>query len=412
MYQGLDVVVFATLKHNIREERDKWERSTGEKLKKSNFLGIYGRAHLSALTPENIKSAFRKTGVWPLDWNVITEDMMAPSKETSCEGHLPLMPATPVRLVATVLRNIWIKDDLKDVEEEEGESSDDSGEEDIGSGSNGDGDERTSVNNDEGNLSGEGIDGVGVELSAPDPADAIKHAIQQLSDMSLLELSSTGTRSTHETVSTPPAMITDALHIEPKTKNEMALLAALRESESRLKHLEKRNMELQATNILNEIYCKTLREQLAFAFDKKKNGNKKGKLMGDGLPVLLSGDWFYERVVEFEAWQKKDAREKAARKAAKGERQGAMEEYKKQVEERKRTIEKRREQWEKEKDQWERDKADAKAAKRKFGVGKPKLGKLPPAIPRPKINVEIIGSDDEGEEADVEDDEDEHSDSD
>jgi hypothetical protein len=32
---------------------------------------------------------------------------------------------------------------------------------------------------------------------------------------------------------------------------------------------------------------------------KKADGKGKGKLMGDGLPQLLSGDEFYERVVEF-----------------------------------------------------------------------------------------------------------------
>jgi len=30
-------------------------------------------------------------------------------------------------------------------------------------------------------------------------------------------------------------------------------------------------------------------------------GKWKGKLMGDGLPCFLSRDWFYEKVVKFEA---------------------------------------------------------------------------------------------------------------
>ena len=94
--QGLDVVIFATMKLYLSDERDKWERETGQKISKMNFLAIYGRAHLRTLTAENIKAAFRKTGVWPFNPNVISTEMMAPSKETFREGHLPIVPATPV----------------------------------------------------------------------------------------------------------------------------------------------------------------------------------------------------------------------------------------------------------------------------------------------------------------------------
>jgi hypothetical protein len=90
------VVVFAIVKRCLDDKRDCWERVTGEKMSKSIFLGIYGRAHVRALTPENIKSSFCKTGVWPFNLSVITLVMMAPSKESSCEGHLPIAPATPV----------------------------------------------------------------------------------------------------------------------------------------------------------------------------------------------------------------------------------------------------------------------------------------------------------------------------
>lgn len=56
--QGLDVVLFATVKHCLTDERDTWERKTGEQINKTNFLGIYGRAHLRALTRDNVKAAF------------------------------------------------------------------------------------------------------------------------------------------------------------------------------------------------------------------------------------------------------------------------------------------------------------------------------------------------------------------
>ena len=56
--QGLDVVVFAIVKWCLGDECEEWEQKTGEKMSKTNFLGIYGRAHKWALTPENIKSSF------------------------------------------------------------------------------------------------------------------------------------------------------------------------------------------------------------------------------------------------------------------------------------------------------------------------------------------------------------------
>lgn len=47
----------------------------------------------------------------------------------------------------------------------------------------------------------------------------------------------------------------------------------------------------------------------------KRKGEEKKELVGDGLPQLLSGDEFYERVVEFEWEQKKAAADKQTRKA-------------------------------------------------------------------------------------------------
>jgi hypothetical protein len=64
--------------------------------------------------------------------------------------------------------------------------------------------------------------------------------------------------------------------------------------------------------------------------------------MGDGLPCLLSGDWFYERVVEFEAWQQREEREKEARLEAREERGEALAKWREQEEERKVAIVARR----------------------------------------------------------------------
>lgn len=105
----------------------------------------------------------------------------------------------------------------------------------------------------------------------------------------------------------------------PTTLKELALFAALKESEARQYLLYRHLLEVQASNVLNELYCSKLRCQLAHN-EKKKNGSgKKGRLMGDGLPVFLLGDEFYEKVVNFEAKQRQEEREKAARQHAREE---------------------------------------------------------------------------------------------
>ncbi|EIW58642.1 DDE-domain-containing protein, partial [Trametes versicolor FP-101664 SS1] len=96
VYQGLDVVIFSVLKQHWKRARDTLERR-GEKVTKATFLSVYGGVHVAALTPANIKAAFRKTGVEPFNPDVITADLMAPSLETSSQGHLPFMQTSPVR---------------------------------------------------------------------------------------------------------------------------------------------------------------------------------------------------------------------------------------------------------------------------------------------------------------------------
>ena len=50
--QGLDVVIFGVLKHFWTIEHDRHERETGGKVDKTNFLGIYGKAHLCTMNAD------------------------------------------------------------------------------------------------------------------------------------------------------------------------------------------------------------------------------------------------------------------------------------------------------------------------------------------------------------------------
>jgi hypothetical protein len=118
IYQGLDVVIFAILKLLLSKERDKLLRDTGTAITKSNFLSVITTAYVQALTPGNIKTAFRKTGIHPFNPNVVTSDMLAPSKETSLEANLPVETSDAAKIFANMLRR------LQDLEEAESDSKD------------------------------------------------------------------------------------------------------------------------------------------------------------------------------------------------------------------------------------------------------------------------------------------------
>ncbi|KAF9778014.1 hypothetical protein BJ322DRAFT_1114551 [Thelephora terrestris] len=97
--------LYSVLKWHWAEEKIKWEENGGE-VTKETFLKIYGEAHIRTLTPEIIRKVFEKTGVVPFNPDVISAEVMAPSKETSLEGPLPLAPSTPVRTAAASLHRL------------------------------------------------------------------------------------------------------------------------------------------------------------------------------------------------------------------------------------------------------------------------------------------------------------------
>jgi hypothetical protein len=362
VYQGLDVVIFAVLKRYWSEERDKWEREKGEGITKSNFLTIYGQAHLRALTPGLIRTAFRKTGVWPVNRDVVTEKMMAPSKETSCEGHLPITPSSPVKIVAELLRKL---------------SS-----------------EKSSDNTD---------DSLIAQQLPTTTHSEIESVIQRLKGTSLSGLVSNAPLTSDTRPQCAAAHLISPIkkkqppayhNVVPKTANEVLLLSSLREAEVANATLKRRVLELQAANILNEMYCNVLRGQLANQEGKKRKGKEGGKLVGDGLPRLLSGDDFYERVVEFEHVQKKVAAEKQMRKDTREKRAEALATWKCLENKRKKENEVRRAQYREALERWKDEKA---REGRRFSEKRPVLGKLPGAIPRPTLST--CGDEDEGEKS-------------
>lgn len=97
--QGLDVACFGPLKIFWAQERDKWERERGEPVRKEDFLRVYHLAATRAFTEGNIRSAFRATGVWPINHEIFSDGDFAPAQETSTHGSFPCNMSTPVKLV-------------------------------------------------------------------------------------------------------------------------------------------------------------------------------------------------------------------------------------------------------------------------------------------------------------------------
>ncbi|KAF9237892.1 hypothetical protein BU15DRAFT_48263 [Melanogaster broomeanus] len=174
-------------------------------------------------------------------------------------------------------------------------------------------------------------------------------------------------------------------NIKVKTANEVMLLAALHEARAANAALKQRLIALQAANILNEMYCSKLRGQLAHFEEKKKKGGKMGKVLGDGLPRLLSGDEFFQRVVEFEEAQEKAAVEKMTRGEERKRHSEALATWKKSEEARKVENNAQRAHYHEALQTWNKEKTRAKTEGRKFGEKRPILGKLAVAVPRPKL---------------------------
>ncbi|KAH6884629.1 hypothetical protein BKA70DRAFT_1124800, partial [Coprinopsis sp. MPI-PUGE-AT-0042] len=92
-----------------------------------------------------------------------------------------------------------------------------------------------------------------------------------------------------------------------------------------------------------------------------------GKLMGDGLPSLLTSDEFYERVVRFTSWQKQQEVEAKMKADARVQWKVALEKWEQQC----KVVAEEKEELRREVVVWEKQKKAAKAAKERFNIRKP-----------------------------------------
>ncbi|TFK22488.1 hypothetical protein FA15DRAFT_596034 [Coprinopsis marcescibilis] len=199
-----------------------------------------------------------------------------------------------------------------------------------------------------------------------------------------------------ETISpSSPANITSLLKLTPKTTNEALLIAALQEVTDDNERLRARVIQLQAASILNEAHCNMLRFRLLAKEEKAKKVGGKGKLMGDGLPRLLSGDEFYQKVVEFTEWQGQEEARKEARVDARVLWKEAVKRWEEDEVIRKEANEQIKAAHREKLSIWEHNKAKARRLKQTYQTPKPKCGPLQKQPPKPKLKDFDVPVDDE-----------------
>ncbi|KAG1724214.1 uncharacterized protein EDB91DRAFT_1062943, partial [Suillus paluster] len=148
------------------------------------------------------------------------------------------------------------------------------------------------------------------------------------------------------------------------TNTEHKLQAALQESERREEESKRQMIGLQAASVLQIRYCDKMRGQLAAQEDKA--GRKKStRLVGDGLPCMLTGDVFVAQVITHENAMEAEAREKELRAKRRAERSEELAHWKREEIERKEWNKATRAVYETQKAEWEGERDLAKLEKRR-----------------------------------------------
>jgi hypothetical protein len=383
IYQGLDVVIFSQLKKYWQEERDAEEREHRQRVSKSNFLSVYARAHIRALTPDNVKAAFKKTGVYPFDPSVITDDMLAPARETSLKHHAIVPLQTPVRVLVgaiTKLQRQW-----RASENETQATSPTSGNKTPTS----DNDEGTSTDSD--------------------VPELLISAFNQLSKTTQHPLftdkplgSHTSPPRFHTMMISPVKRHGDLLQVQPQSEHERLLQAALHDAEVREAELKGEIRGQQAALVLQNVYCDKLRKEIYGQEEKRKKNpgntalkikdiNKKGRLLTD--PMLI------ELYAQHQAEIKEQNAEKQRKKNTREKHSEALKQWREGEEQRKKICAEINEKYQVALEAWIEEKELAKSEKRRAQWKKPVRGPLPKAAPKPKKQSEPVGEE-SGEEFD------------
>jgi hypothetical protein len=104
--QPLDVGIFGPLSKQLSTDIDK-KLNHGKRVTKANFIEVYTNAHKSAFQEDTIISAFKSSGICPLNPNVFTSADFAPSYSTSTQSQLPDGYPTVIRYEDNKFHDGW-----------------------------------------------------------------------------------------------------------------------------------------------------------------------------------------------------------------------------------------------------------------------------------------------------------------
>ncbi|KAF9493871.1 hypothetical protein BDN71DRAFT_1508219 [Pleurotus eryngii] len=256
--------------------------------------------------------------------------MMAPSLETSCRGHLPIVPSTPVRVVT----------DLFSATHARALATTEAANETNSSPSN---------------------------AHHHNPFETpVRHAVTGLHNSSASFLATSS--PIHSLAQLPPnPLFTLSLRQKqyhrllkstPSTFLEEQLQQALRDMMQKNMMMKEQLTSMQSTLVLNGVYVDLVHKQLQAQKEKSKK-KKKGRLVGDRMPRLLSARAFVSQVEEFHRETERKAAEAKKKKASRTRHSEALKEWRKLDKERVRQNEEICTQWQADKAAW---KAEVKLA--------------------------------------------------
>ncbi|KAJ7120325.1 hypothetical protein C8R44DRAFT_588239, partial [Mycena epipterygia] len=149
--------------------------------------------------------------------------------------------------------------------------------------------------------------------------------------------------------------------------------AALRKAHEKNTSQKRQMIAIQSALVLNGAYVDLVRGQLAAQEKKKDRGNKKGRLVGDGLPRLLTARDFVRRVTEFEQDTAQKAEALKKRKVTREEKSEALKEWKVLDDQRKERNREIRREHAIRLTEWEAERDLAKQQHRRPGWNKPSI---------------------------------------
>ncbi|KAF7422224.1 hypothetical protein PC9H_010380 [Pleurotus ostreatus] len=232
-----------------------------------------------------------------------------------------------------------------------------------------------------------------VDNTTPNPFDTptreVVSSLQASTSASFL-VSSSPIQSTSQlapyasiTISPRKPRYKDLLEPIPSTILEADLQNALRKLIEKNEERKDQLVTMQSMLVLNGAYCDVVRGQLE-AHEESRKRNKKGRLVGDGLPRLLTGREFLRRVEAFHKAAEDQEEALKQRRATRAEKSKARKEWKELEKERKAQNKVIRAQFQLDLEEWKEEQALAKREHRRPAWTQPKIkDRLLPPIPQP-----------------------------